>query len=115
MMAVSTKIQIAGIDIILLVKDSIVLDKLPEASQPFIKSTDSENGSVAVNIDLKIDNLPSTENLEKIFDTDQSWSLFINKDEYFFRLSPPELKNKAVWLARFHRSFDKAIIYCSEM
>lgn len=114
-MAVSTKIRIAGIDIILRVKDSIVLDKLPEASRPFIKSTDSENGPVAVNIDLKIDNLPGTEHLKKIFDSDQSWSMFMNEDEYFLTLSPPALDKKAVWLARFHRSFDKATIYCSEM
>lgn len=114
-MAVSTSIQIAGIDFILSFQDSIVLDKLPEVYQPFIKSTDSENGSTSVNIDLKINNLPDTDHLKKIFDTDQSWSLFTNKDEYFLRLSPPALKNKAVWLAHFNRSFDKITIYCSDI
>jgi len=114
-MAVSTSIQIAGIDFILSFQDSIVLDKLPEAYRHFIKSTDSENGSTSVNIDLKINNLPDTDHLKKIFDSDQSWSMFMNEDEYFLTLSPPALDKKAVWLARFHRSFDKATIYCSEM
>lgn len=114
-MVVLTKIQIAGIDLLLSFQDPIAFDKLPKVYEPFIKKTDSENGSVAIDIDFKIKNLPNTEHLKKIFDSDQSWSMFMNEDEYFLTLSPPALDKKAVWLARFHRSFDKATIYCSEM
>lgn len=114
-MAVLTKIQIAGIDLLLSFQDPIAFDKLPKVYEPFIKKTDSENGSVDIDIDLKIKNLPNPEHLKKIFDSDQSWSMFMNEDEYFLTLSPPALDKKAVWLARFHRSFDKATIYCSEM
>lgn len=108
-------LEIAGVNLAISCLYSISLNGIPEAYQPFLRKLKSADGTINININLELNNIPETKNMSKICDTGQSWTMFMNNDEYFLTLSPPALENKPVWLARFNRDFKKATIYCGDM
>jgi len=59
--------------------------------------------------------MPRIKHLTKLFDSGQSWSMFIHDDDYFLALSPPELNEKEVWITHFKHDLKRVTIYCSEM
>jgi hypothetical protein len=114
-MADLISMEIAGISFILSCQDSVVLQEFPPIYKPFLEHTLSGNGSITIHIRLELHPIPDTKNMRKIFDTDESWSMYVDHNEYVMVLNPPVLKNQVVWLARFNEDFSKAVIYCSDM
>jgi hypothetical protein len=109
------RMEIAGVRYLLSCSDSITLEEFPSIYQPFLKQTLSERGSIALQIRLELDEIPDTGKMRKIFDTEQSWSLYADRDEYVMALNPPGLKQRAVWVARFNKGFSSIIVYCSDV
>jgi hypothetical protein len=107
--------EIAGINLALRCRDSISLQELPQTYKPFLKITNPLEGTISINIDLEFDNIPDIKNMTRLFDTGESWSMFMNGDKYFIALNPPELKGKIVWLANFDRYIEKTTIYCGDL
>jgi hypothetical protein len=66
-----------------------------------------------IRIRLQLGGMPGTENLEKLFDSGQSWSMFRDGAGYCLSLRPPAFK-QPIWLARMNRDFTEATVYCSE-
>jgi hypothetical protein len=114
-MLVHATIQIAGIDIAISSHDSILLLKPLSVYDPFWTNLNSCNISSALTIDLKVNSMPRIKHMKRIFDSAQSWSMFMHNDDYFLALIPPELDEKEVWIAHFERNLKKATIYCSDM
>jgi hypothetical protein len=66
-----------------------------------------------IRIRLQLGGMPGTENLEKLFDSGQSWSMFRDGAGYCLSLRPPAFE-QPFWLARINRDFTQATVYCSE-
>jgi hypothetical protein len=66
-----------------------------------------------IRIRLELGGMPATENLERLFDSGQSWSMFRDGDGYCLTLHPPAFE-QPFWLARMNRDFTEATVYCSE-
>jgi len=107
--------EIAGINLALSCRDPISLRKLPATYKSFLEKIDPIKETISINIDLVFDNIPDIKDMTKVFDTGESWSMFMNGDEYFIALNPPALKGKIVWLAQFNRHFETATIYCGNL
>jgi hypothetical protein len=114
-MPVLINMEIAGVNLALNCQDSISLQDLPATYKPFLKKINPIEKTININIDLEFNNIPDIKNMTKVFDTGESWSMFMNCDKYFIALNPPELKGKIVWLVQFNRDFEKATIYCSNL
>lgn len=105
-------IEIAGVNFSIESRHEIRLEELPASYANFVRSDVSAHDIIKVRLELN--NIPAPE-MTKIFDTDESWSMFVNNDEYFVALNPPVLNKRNVWLARFKKDFSETVIYCSEM
>jgi hypothetical protein len=112
-MADLMNMEIAGVNFVFSCRDSVILQEFPPVYQPFLKKAASGNGSLTLHIRLELNGIPDTGEMTKIFDTDQSWSMYRNNHEYFMALNPPVLQRQTVWLARINESFSKTIVYCS--
>jgi hypothetical protein len=66
-----------------------------------------------IQIRLQIGSIPDTENLRKLFDSNQSWSMFQDEDDYWLTLHPPAFE-QPFWLAKINRDFSEATVYCSK-
>jgi hypothetical protein len=105
-------IEIAGVNFSIESRHKIRLEELPASYDNFVRRDVSAHDIIKVRLELN--NIPAPK-MTKIFDTDESWSMFVNNDEYFVALNPPVLNKKNVWLARFKKDFSETVIYCSEM
>jgi hypothetical protein len=105
-------IEIAGVNFVIESRHKINLQELPPSYGNFLIRDISAHDIIKVSLELN--NIPAPI-MTKIFDTDESWSMFVNDDEYFVALNPPVLNKRIVWLARFKKDFSKTIIYCSKM
>jgi len=66
-----------------------------------------------IQIHLQIGSMPNTKYFTKLFDSNQSWAMFQDEDNYCLTLNPPAFK-QASWLARINRDFTQATVYCNE-
>jgi hypothetical protein len=108
-------IEIAGVNFTISCQDSITLEDFPEAYKTFLGKVNPAAGLSNMAVTLELNNIPVTKNKEKIFDTDQSWSMFFHDNEYFLSLNTPGHKKKTVWLARFGCDFKKVTVHCSKI
>jgi hypothetical protein len=114
-MAALMNMVIAGVIFNISCRDSVILQDFPSIYQPFIKKTASDSASVTVNIRLDVHDIPDIGHMKKIFDTDDSWSMYRHDNDYIIALNPPLLEKQIVWLARFNESFSETVVYCSDM
>lgn len=81
---------------------------------PFISDIiSSDKDMVSIDVSLKITDFPSTDHITKIFNADDSWSIFRNQNEYFWTDISSSLGIPAC-LARFHRPIEKVEVYCGK-
>jgi hypothetical protein len=106
--------EIAGINWSVSCRDLTIHQEDDPAYGSFFK-TERRPSAIDINIDLVVSNLPDTKRLTKIFDTGQSWSLFLNHDDYFMMLKPPALDKQPIWIAQFNRDVTNVTVYCSQM
>jgi hypothetical protein len=111
----SLRLEIAGVNFDVSCRDSMVIQEFPPVYLPFLKDINSVTGNDTIDVVLELDHVPDTSGMTRIFDTGESWSMFLHDGEYYMALDPPVLKKQIVWLARFDRGFRKATIYCSDM
>ena len=114
-MADSIHLEIADVDFAV---GSAVFDIFQgpgKAYQSFLGKGNNRSGvrSIGIQIDLKLGEIPSIKSMQKLFDSDQSWSMFQNHDEYCLSLYPPTFK-KPIWSAIIDKDFSKATVYCNE-
>jgi len=114
-MAALMNIDIARVNFNISCRDSVILQDFPPIYRPFIKKTNLDSASITFNIRLELHDIPDTGDMEKIFDTDDSWSMYKQDNDYIIALNPPALKKQIVWLARFNESFSETVVYCSDL
>lgn len=105
-------IEIAGVNFSIESLHKMKLEELPTSYGNFLNKVNAAYDSIKVRLELN--NIP-VPIMTKIFDTDESWSMFVNDDEYFVTLNSPVLDKRIVWFARFKKDFSETVVYCSEM
>lgn len=117
----SIQMEIGGVNFSISVssKTPYILQEHDSIYQPFLKKTKankSENKTgeaIDINIHLQLGNLPDTGKMTKIFDSGQSWSMFLEGDIYWLVLHPPVHK-EPFWAARFTRDIEEITVYCGQ-
>lgn len=107
-------LDIAGINLTATCRKPIILQEPDPTYQSFFRKVNKDPGAIDIKIHLELGNIPDTEKLTKIFDSGQSWSMFLNGNDYSLVLNPPAFNNQALWLARINRDFTRVTVYCSE-
>jgi hypothetical protein len=107
--------EIAGVNFSIRRDNLNVLQNPEPAYRSFSGKVDNHTGfrPPDIQVRLQLGDLPDTENLQKIFDSGQSWSMFRDGDGYCLTLNPPAFK-QPFWLARISRDFTEVTVYCSE-
>jgi hypothetical protein len=110
-MTVLLSLEIAGITIEICSTNLLALSHISPVYQQFIAGPDHPPSDSVVKIALEIGSLPDAGMAEKIFDADQSWSIFFDGNGYLLELKPPPLQ-EPLWVARFDLRFKNTTIYC---
>ena len=105
--------EIGGLNVQIEVDGGIRLDDIDPLYGPFFPQEDVSPENIDIGISITLDPIPPFENLERIFDSDQSWSMFRDGKEYYVAMHPPIMESP-LWLVRTDRAFTKATIFCSE-
>jgi hypothetical protein len=106
--------EIAGVRIVTISEDLPVIDLPDPPYRAFFESLTPSAVPPEMNIRLTTGRMPDTGGMKKIFDSGQSWSMFVHDDAYCM-LSQPAAFEKPVWLALFDQSVENVTIFCSEM
>ncbi|OGW55345.1 MAG: hypothetical protein A2Y81_00820 [Nitrospirae bacterium RBG_13_43_8] len=79
----------------------------------FISFLKTPNASSATDIDIsfKLDNMPDTTEMTKIFDCSQSWYMFKNGFNYYMVTKSPNLDNKPIWVVSFDHNIKRVTVY----
>jgi hypothetical protein len=73
----------------------------------------SQPEPIRILVHLEMGRLPSTENLTKLFESGQAWSMFQDGNDYLLRHRPPTFE-RPVWLARINHRFTRATVFINE-
>lgn len=114
-MAEFTHMGIGGIGFVISNETQYRFQKDEPAYEPFLVRESIETPSISIRVCLASkDHLNmNTERHKKIFDSEQSWTISRDRDEYFMTLHPPILE-RPLWVARIESGFTKVTVYCSE-
>jgi hypothetical protein len=104
--------EIAGISFSLSCRDAVIVQDADPAYESFVKRGEDLFFS-DFDINLELNNMPDTGRWTKVFDSDQSWSLFQQNGEYFLAMKPEAFGRQPVWIARFRPHGSTITIYCS--
>ncbi|MGC2064324.1 MAG: hypothetical protein WA610_15240 [Thermodesulfovibrionales bacterium] len=67
----------------------------------------------SIQINLELGKLPDTRKMERLFDSEMAWALYLHKDEYYLEYKPPAF-NEPFWVVRFDRNFETTTLYYGE-
>jgi len=112
-MSFITKIQIADLTLIVNHHNSASFRKFPPVYKTFIKEAPADDQPADIYINVSSEDVSfEKKNLQKVFDTNESWSMYLNEDnEYLFALNPPSPSGEPVWLARSKRDFQNITVF----
>jgi hypothetical protein len=102
--------EIADISIAIQSDRSPIQRNIFPAYQPFFKESPHVSGDILIEINSEMDGLPDTAGMRKIFDSEESWSMFSEGENYFLMMKPPVFP-EPLWVARFDSSFTKATMF----
>lgn len=102
---------VAGVNFAIRSNDPIVLAETPPEYTSFIGKAATDNSSTTLDICLELDGIPDIENMVKIFDSGQSWTMFRDREDYVIQFKPPSFR-KAMWAARFDPVATRVTVYC---
>ncbi len=103
-------LEIAGINCIITADCLKIVQHADPAYQHFFR-TDRIRSS-DIDIKIKIDIMPDTHGMNKIFDSGESWSLFRSGNDYLLIFQPPVF-NKPYLTARMNHALTQVVIYCN--
>ncbi len=102
---------IGGVDIVVASAPSILLRIANPLYKKFFVADAVGGGSQRISLRIKNDQWPEYRHLEKIFDTQDSWSVHRDEKNYWLGLAPDREKNP-LWVARFDRGARRVDLYC---
>lgn len=90
---------------------------IQDSDPSYIEFLRTEKDPSAFNVDvrLKVNNIPVTGGMNRLFDSEQSWAIFTEGSDYFLALTPPVYGKKPVWIAQFRKDPTEITVFCGEM
>lgn len=70
-------------------------------------------GNPDINVLILFENMPDISACEKIFESNQSWSMSKGNNHYYMQQTLPDLQ-KPFWIAEINNDFSKIKVYCDE-
>lgn len=110
-MSSETSIEIAGIHFVVTCRDAVLVRNIPDTYTPFYKNEYPDAQLFNVTVSAGPGKLPHTEKTKKIFDSEQSWSMFKDEDQYYLSLDPSAIFEKISCHAHFDKSITEATLY----
>lgn len=107
-------LNIAGIQFTVSSKTAMTLHEPDPAYQSFIGTENACTIKIATRIDLGLENIPKTRENEKIFDSQQSWSMYRTGEGYCLNINSPQSINQPFILVQMPEDFSEASVYCSQ-
>jgi hypothetical protein len=107
-------LQIGGITFVISADPSIRLRVLNPLCRPFIVCDSANDKNTSISIHLKNDIWPRLDRQEKIFDTQDSWSIYRDGSNFWLCLAPVQ-HDKPLWIARFVRKVSRVTLYCQSL
>ena len=105
-------LQIADICMQIHFVDMFVTDDYDTAYNTFLNRTDTTL-IPDINLFLLIEKLPAIHDMKKIFDSEQSWSMFRQENNYFITLQP-QFSAHPFWVARMNQNATEINVYCGD-
>lgn len=103
------RINIADVNVAISCQDSVTLQDYKPVYTSFLDD-ENKSANVDINITIGINNLPDTSMQKKIFESGQSWSMFMNNEDYFFIMNPHDSHKTPLWAARFDHAVQSVTI-----
>ena len=111
----SLNIRIADLSFSVSACHPLYREDLPEVYQPFLGQPDNSKSDADISVDLELNNPPETGRMKNIFDTNDSWSIYLDGNVYVMILNPATLDRRVVWAARFAHDVRQISIFCSDL
>jgi hypothetical protein len=105
-------IHISGVNFTIECRDAEISLPVDSAYTSFKENSTNSFEDVNVKVYLETDSLPKTNGLRKIFDSESSWSAFLDKNIYYISLQPKGF-DQYIWLAKIRPGFREVVVYCS--
>jgi hypothetical protein len=105
-------LEIAGVHFLI----NSPFPSIPTKSEylPFIRAEDSLQSSSKIEIQLMVDGLEFPKDSALLFESEQSWIMYRDADEYQIIFDPPQSKGDPFWRARFLFGATKVQVECGE-
>lgn len=114
-MRAGTSIEIADINFVVRCMDAVLSQDIPDSYNSFYIKEYPYAGVFNINVSTDLQQIPQTENIKKIFDSEQSWSMFMDDDQYYISLDPSAISGNINCHAIFDKNITGATLYCSDM
>jgi hypothetical protein len=105
------RLRIAGVLFEVSSEQAVRLRIVNPLYRPFVDRAVPGKEKLKIGIRLRMGSLPVLDNLKKIYDTGESWSMFEAADHLWISLRPPR-HAKPFWVARFDRFVKQVDYYC---
>ncbi len=107
-------IEIAGIRFSLKTKAEVTLQNPNLSHYKHFIYTPSEKTPADLEIQIELSDFDPGNHLTTIFDSDQSWSMRSDDNNFYISLHVPDNK-KPFWTVKINSTFTKSTVYCSEL
>ncbi len=108
-------ITVAGVTFSICCTDTDIKYNFDSAYLSFLQAENHRNNSETPDITIRLEsgNIPDTSGMTKVFDSEQSWSMFSDGTNCYLSLNPPST-SEPLWIAKIDGDFTQAVIYCSK-
>jgi hypothetical protein len=103
-------IEIAGVKIQIAGKYPLFTGHQDKVYEQFFRE---DTPHYDIHVEVTLGDMHDGNGLRKIFDAEESWSMFRDETNYYVSFFPPSF-NKPFWIAKMNSDFSKADIRCSD-
>lgn len=108
-----TYLQIAHIKFSVTCPQATILQNDNSNYRGFFQDVSASSGDFTIDVVLDLQGMPDTRGMKKIFDSEQSWSMYSDGKDCFLSLAAHDGTSR--WIARFGSVFSGVTVHCSEL
>ncbi len=105
-------LEIAGVRIAVLCAETPIHMDHDAAYEEFLLGQPPDSGAADMTIYLEPGEMPDVGGMDRVFDSEQSWSLFRSNGSLLLSINPPATAGKPALVARFRQDLREATVYC---
>lgn len=105
---------IAGIEFVIDSNPGFEIVERNPVDEIFFSSSEFTRSNHQIHIEICTDRMPIYQSSQILFSVEPSW--YISQDEqFFFIVQHPTKLNHPLWVARFNKTFEQGVIFCSDL